>query len=319
MVRGDEVLHRLGEPDRPIYSRSAIKPLQALPLLERGIAARLSLTPPELALLSASHNGTPRHVEVVEQILARGGFTRDDLLCGPHAPFDQKASRAITAASSKPHRIHNNCSGKHAGFLLLAADMGVPQEQYLDPESASQQLIRRTVAEMAGLAYEDLGVGVDGCGAPTLHLPLTALARAFANLTNPQHLPPVRADACKTLLGAISEHPELLAGAGRLCTALIRSRPGAIYPKNGAEGLYAFGLPGRGLGVAIKVDDGAERGYQPVVVDLLRALSHWDEVPDPLRPFHLVPLRNTRKLVVGEVACAVSWPAVAWPPVTWPT
>jgi len=304
----------IGDPDLPVYCRSAVKPMQALPLIERGVAARLELDQEELALTSASHNGTEHHTAVAARILARGGFTADDLLCGPHPPFDVPAARAITRAGHQPQRIHNNCSGKHAGFLLLAADMGVAKADYLDPDSASQQLIRRTVAEMAGVAPDDVAVGMDGCGAPTLQLPLASLAHGFANLTNPDRLPPVRAAACRTLIDAITLNHVTLAGEGRLCTALIRSAPGRIYCKNGAEGVYAFGLVDRGIGVAIKVDDGTERGYLPVVVDLLRELSLWRElssggqVPRELASFHRVPIRNTQKIQVGEVTAAVTWP-----------
>jgi L-asparaginase II len=303
----------IGDPRQLVFCRSAVKPLQALPLVERGVAARLELGLQELALTSASHNGTDAHTAVAAAILARGGLVADDLLCGPHAPFDRPASRAITAAGGKPQKIHNNCSGKHAGFLLLAADMGVAKADYLDPECASQVLIRRTVAEMAGLAPDALTVGLDGCGAPTFRLPLENLAAAFANLTNPVGLAPVRAGACRTMLEAITKHPAILAGEGRLCTALIRSAPGRIYCKNGAEGVYAFGLPGRGVGVAIKIDDGSERGYLPVVVDLLRELSLWPDVPDRLREFHRVPVRNTQKVRVGEVSSAVEWPSTLRP------
>lgn len=303
------VRYSIGDPRQAVYCRSAVKPMQALPLVERGVATRLELGPEELALTSASHNGTEHHTAIAARILARGGFTPDDLRCGPHAPFDGPSSRAIAARSAKPQKIHNNCSGKHAGFLLLAADMGVSKEDYLDPETASQSLIRRTVVEMAGLSPADITVGLDGCGAPTFRIPLENLAAAFANLTNPEGLSPVREEACRTMLRAITEHPVTLAGEGRICTALIRSQPGKIYCKNGAEGVYAFGLPGRGIGFAIKIDDGSERGYLPVVVDLLREIAFWSEVPETLRAFHRVPVRNTQKIHVGEVTSVVQWPS----------
>lgn len=294
----------LGDIEQGVYARSAVKPLQALPLLELGVARSLAMTLPELSLTSASHNGTPAHVAIAEQILARGGFTAEDLLCGPHSPMDPVAGRALTAAGQEPRKIHNNCSGKHAGFLLLAQAMGVDKSGYLDPESASQLLVRQTVAEMAELDTDAIEVGMDGCGAPTLFLPLQSLARGFANLTNPRGPSAVRTEACQTLLQAISAHPDVLAGEGRICTALIRALPGAIYTKNGAEGIYAFGLPGRGIGAAIKIDDGRQRGYFPVVIGLLRALGVFpDGIPESLREFQAVPVRNTLKVPVGEVRC----------------
>lgn len=304
IVEHGQVRLALGDAEQGVYARSAVKPLQALPLLELGVAAGLGMTLAELALVSASHNGTPAHTALAEQILARGGFSPDDLLCGPHSPMDPVAGRALTAAGLKPQKIHNNCSGKHGGFLLLAQALGVDKAGYLDPDGAPQLLVRKTVAEMAELDVDAVEVGVDGCGAPTMHLPLIALARGFANLTNPRGQSAVRTQACETLLTAISAHPEVLAGEGRICTALIRELPGAIYTKNGAEGVYAFGLPGRGIGGAIKIEDGQQRGYFPVVIEILRALGLFpDGIPASLRAFQQVPVRNTLKAPVGEVRC----------------
>ena len=308
MVHRGEVAFALGDPDAYVCARSAVKPFQALPLIERGVAARLGLTSAELALTSSSHNGTPQQTAVAEQILGRGGFDQDDLLLGPHAPFDQRASIDIAAAGGKPQKIHNNCSGKHAGFLLLARDMGEAPERYLDPESDTQVLIRRTVAEMTHTPEAEIHVGIDGCGAPALGLPLRNLARGFANLTNPGALSDVRREACLLLRAAVADNPSIYAGEGRICTALIRSLPGIVYPKNGAEGVYAFGLAGRDVGVAIKVDDGETRGYLPVVVDLLEALGLWDQAPEAVREFRPRVVRNTQGLPVGEVSCTVSWP-----------
>ncbi len=308
VVHRGEVVFALGDPDQYVCARSAVKPFQALPLIERGVAARLGLTSAELALTASSHNGTPEQTALAKQILARGGFGQEDLLLGPHSPFDQKASIAIAAAGAKPQKIHNNCSGKHAGFLLLARDMEAEPEGYLEPDSEPQALIRRTVAEMTEIPEAQIHVGIDGCGAPALGLPLHNLARGFANLTNPAPLGDVRREACTLLRTAIADNPSIYAGVGRLCTALIQALPGIIYPKNGAEGVYAFGLAGRETGVAIKVDDGATRGYLPVVVDLLGNLGLWDEIPEVLREFCPRVVRNTQGLRVGEVSCTVSWP-----------
>jgi L-asparaginase II len=303
----------VGDPERMVYARSAVKPLQALPLLERGVAERLQLSTQELALLSASHNGTPQHVEVARSLLQKGGFGEADLLCGPHPPFDKKAALSIAQSGSKPQRIHNNCSGKHAGFLLLAQELGVDSSRYLDPDADSQQLVQQTVAAMAEVDPTRIQVGLDGCGAPSFWMPLVGIARSFARLTNPDGLDPVRARACRSMLDAITKEPLLLAGAGRLCTALVTALPGQVYPKNGAEGVYALGLVGRNIGIAVKVADGHERGYTPVVVDALRALGLFDGMPDDvvpeaLRHFHRVAIHNTQKRRTGEVTCAVDWP-----------
>jgi L-asparaginase II len=308
VIENGAVVFAVGDPDQMVYARSAVKPLQALPLLERGVAARLQLSTRELALVSASHNGTPQHVDVATGLLAKGGFTAEDLRCGPHLPFDKQAALAIAKNGGKARKPHNNCSGKHAGFLLLAQELGVDSSRYLDPGGDSQELVKQTVAAMADVDPTQVETGLDGCGAPSFWMPLSGIARAFARLTNPDGLDPVRAQACRTMLDAVTREPVLLAGEGRLCTALVRALPGKVYPKNGAEGIYAVGLPGRNIGMAIKVADGQERGYLPVVVDALRALGMFDEVPDSLRDFHRVPIYNTQKRHVGDVTCAVAWP-----------
>jgi L-asparaginase II len=307
VVRGSDVVHAWGDPERPIWCRSAVKPFQALPLLELGGPAA-ELTDAEVAVMSASHNGTPLHVEVVDRLLARGGLAREHLGCGPHPPLEREAAEALVRQGRDPERIHNNCSGKHAGFLLLARALSAPLGDYLDPASPPQVAARQAVADMAQVDPAGIEVAVDGCGAPTFRLTVVALARAFCRLANPAGLPAVRAAACGRLLRSITAEPGVLAGRGRLCTALIESAPGRVYPKNGAEGVYALGLPGRDLGVAIKVDDGSTRGYEAAVVEVLRGLGLWPEVPEPLRWFHARPVRNTRGDVVGAVEAAIEWP-----------
>ncbi len=312
---GDALAFAVGDVARPVFARSAVKPLQALPFLERGLADRLGLPPQELAVMCASHDGAPVHTAAVRSLLARGGLREDQLGCGPHAPFDHDSRLALLRAGEQPGKVHNNCSGKHSGFLHLAAACGDPLERYLDPDCSSQREVNAAVAAMAGLPGP-VPTGIDGCGAPTFVLPLAALARSFANLANPDGHGAVRAGACRRILDAVGRAPELLAGDKRFCTALLRQWPGRVFAKNGAEGVYAVALapdPARArfpqaLGIAIKIDDGAERGYQPVVVDLLQQLGALSrELPPALAAFHRQTLRNTQKLVVGEVACVHGW------------
>lgn len=304
-----------GDAGAPVICRSATKPLQALPFLERGLHRQLGLSAAEVAVMCASHEGTPAHVELVAGFLRRGGFGERDLRCGPHAPFDAAARAQLAAAGQPPTRLHNNCSGKHTGFLHLARAVGDAPERYLDPDSRCQQEIAAAVAAMAGV---DLPVerGVDGCGAPTFVLPLRALARSFARLANPVGLSPVRVAACATILDAAGKEPEMLAGKKRLCAALLRATATPMFPKNGAEGVYAVALapdanrrhcPGA-VGIAVKVHDGAERGYQAVIVDLLRHLGCFGgEVSPPLQAFWRPPIDTTRGERVGEVRCAIDW------------
>jgi L-asparaginase II len=315
-----ELALKLGDIDRPVFARSAVKPLQALPLIERGVPARLSLPVEELAVLCASHDGTSRHVEAVRSFLQRGGLQESMLGCGPHAPFEKASRLAMAQSGQKPRKVHNNCSGKHTGFLHLAKECGDSLSDYLDPGSAAQKLVATAVAEMAGLS-EPLATGIDGCGAPTFLMPLAALAKSFCQFANPQGLSSVRSNACRTIFQAVGQAPILLAGENRMCTALVRTWPGSAFAKNGAEGVYVVALapdvrrrrfPGA-IGLAIKIDDGAERGYQPVVIDLLRWLGAFESVcgvgavPDSLQRFDRIPIHNTQKLVVGEVKPVVDW------------
>jgi len=301
VVRGGQIAAAWGDPDLDVWCRSAVKPLQALPLFDRGVVDRLALTDEELAVISASHQGTPMHVATVDGILAKAGLTRDHLGCGPHAPFDRRTALDLARQGGHPERIHNNCSGKHAGFLLLAQACGTPLSDYLGAETEVQRSVRAALAEMMALPQERLQVALDGCGAPTFRAPLAALAHAFWRLANPAQLSAARQRACTRLLAAVNAAPLHLAGSGRLCTALVEAGGGRVYPKNGAEGVYAVGLAGLDVGIAIKVADGAERGYTPVVVDLLHRLGLWPEVPASLADFASMPIRNTRHELVGRV------------------
>ena len=316
VFHGDEPLLTLGDAAAPVFARSATKPFQALPFVERGLALRMALPAEELAVMCASHDGAAVHTAAVQSLLARGGFREEQLGCGPHAPFDTDTRLDLIRRGVKPGRVHNNCSGKHAGFLHLARDCGDDLGAYLDPGCRSQQEVQAAMAAMTGLEAP-LPTGLDGCGAPTFVMPLQALARAFGRLADPSMLPPARAAACRTVLDAAGRAPVHVAGERRFCTALLRTWPGRVFAKNGAEGVYAVALapdPSRGrlpraLGIAVKVDDGAERGYQAVVVDLLRALGAFGgaTVPDALAPFHVPPLHNTQHRVVGDVHCVVPW------------
>jgi L-asparaginase II len=318
---GGDLLFALGDAGAEVVCRSTTKPLQALPFFDRGLPERLGLGAPELAVMCASHGGAEPHVAAVRRFLAAGGLDESLLGCGPHAPLDADARRALLRQDRPPLRVHNNCSGKHAGFLHLANVCGDDLTGYLDPQCSSQQQVHAAVAAMAGVAGP-LPVGVDGCGAPTFSLPLRALARAFASLADPDGLPLPRAAACRAIVAAAGREPLLFAGEHRLCTALLRALPGRILPKNGAEGVYALALPPdparracpAGVGIAVKVDDGGERGYQPVLLDLLLRLGALDPpLPPALAAFHVQPVVNTRGERVGEARCAVDWAQAGLP------
>lgn len=315
VVYEGELVLAVGDVQREIFARSVVKPLQALPFLERGLDAALQLPPEEVAVMCASHDGAPRHLAAVRSFLARGGLGEEQLGCGPHPPFDADSRLELLRTGQRPGKVHNNCSGKHTGFLHLAAACGDDLAGYLDPDCRSQREVNAAVAAMAGLVGP-VPTGVDGCGAPTFLLPLTALALAFCRLANPAGLPAVRAAACRRILAAVGFAPALLAGERRLCTALLRQWPGRAFAKNGAEGVYAVALapdPARprwpgALGLAVKIDDGSERGYQPVVVDLLVRLGALPPaLPKEVATFAPIAIDNTQHKHVGDVRCVQRW------------
>jgi L-asparaginase II len=309
VTRDDAVLHAWGDVDAAVFVRSAAKPFQLLPFFERGLADRYGVTAAEVAILIASHNGTPEHVAVVRGLMQRIGVSESELLCGPHAPYDIHASVEIARTGGKPLPIHNNCSGKHTGFVRLAREHHVDVARYLDPAGASQQEVRQTVQEMTSTRDDEMFVGIDGCGAPTFRMPLVALARGFGRLATPSGCPPKRVAAARAMLGAITSFPHIFSGHGRLEEALINALPGRIFPKNGAEGIYAIGLPGTGIGIAVKIADGAARAYEPVIIDLLQRLGAFTDVPAELERFRRPPVVNTQKLVVGHVESALGSPS----------
>jgi len=284
------VVASFGQPDRPVFLRSAAKPFQALPLVEDGAADRFGLSDEELALACGSHGGEEAHVLVARRILARVGMDDGALACGPQLPMHGPSARALLSGGGRPERIHNNCSGKHAGMLLLARDQGWAVEGYHEAGHPVQERMAREVAHWTGLRPADLGRGIDGCGVVCFTAPLVALARGYAALFA-QALED-RGDAASRVVAAMTRYPFHVAGTGRLCTALMEAFPGAVLAKVGAEGVYGAAFRGREgvFGVAIKVEDGARRAVEAALVALLvrRGLREggegggaWPAVLDP--------------------------------------
>jgi L-asparaginase II len=305
---GGALVGRAGAPELVTYARSAVKPFQALPLVEAGALERLGLTEEELALCCASHSGAPLHVAAARSILARAGVTEDALACGAHASLDPVTARAMRERGEQPARIHSNCSGKHAGMLALARLLDAPPEGY---HLAGHPVQRRLVAEMgrwAGVRPESIALGVDGCGVPTYGLTLEALARAFAALA-------VAAgrgvNGPARVLGAMARHPEYVAGQRRLCTAVIRATRGRVLPKVGAEGVYGVAIPQAGVGVALKVEDGGRRALEPALLAALSGLGLLTGVElAELAVFAKREVMNTRGEVVGRIEARIVVEAV---------
>ena len=303
-----ELVAAWGDVERPVYARSAVKALQALPLLESGAAARYGLSPAEIALACASHTGEARHVALVSAWLARLGLSEADLECGAHAPADAAAAQALLREGQRPSALHNNCSGKHSGFLTTALHLGEPTKGYIEAVHPVQRRVAQALAEMADCAEALTPTAIDGCGIPTLALPLTGVATAMARLADPQGLSPARRQAADTIRAAIAAHPELVAGSGKLCTEVMTVAPGVLV-KAGAEGVYTAILPALGLGVALKIDDGAMRAAEVAILAVLHRLGALDAAQESVLDHRRAPaILNVAGRAVGMMRpCAAGW------------
>ena len=288
----------LGDVESPIYPRSSLKPIQALPLVESGAADAFGLGQEELALACASHSGEPMHTERVAAWLAKIGCRGSDLACGPHAVRYEPVAEAMIREGRKPTRLHNNCSGKHTGFLTVARHWNIATEGYERHDHPVQQAVAKALGELSGIA-KPLPWGIDGCTAPNFALPLAAFARALAKLADPSSLSESRAKAMRRLVGAMTAHPELVAGTGRSDTILMRAAKGRAATKAGAEAYYAAIIPESGLGIALKIDDGAGRGAETAIASILESLGllGQDTVAHELAQ---APILNTADGIVGE-------------------
>jgi len=296
----------LGDVERPIFPRSALKPVQAVPLTESGAAEAFGLSDEEMALACASHSGEPMHTTRIEAWQKRIGCSVSDLACGPHRPVHEPTATAMIERGEKPTSLHNNCSGKHTGFMSLARQLGAPVAGYQLIDHPAQQAVQRTLKELAGLSGE-IPYGVDGCTVPNFAIPLKALARAMAQIADPSGQASSRAAASRRIVRAMMAHPELVAGSGRACTMLMRDNPG-IAVKTGAEGVYVGILPQLGLGVALKIDDGATRAAETAIAALLIGLG---AVADEGAAAGLAraSVLNTRGVAVGQRRAIFKLPA----------
>jgi L-asparaginase II len=296
---------RHGAIDQPVYARSALKPIQALALVETGAAAAFAVTPRELALACASHNGEPMHVDAVRAWLARLDLDERALECGAHLPNHPPSAAALLRGGDAPSAAHNNCSGKHAGFLTVARHLGHPTAGYIRPEHPVQQHVLGAIEQMVGLDLGRAPRGTDGCGIPVIGVPLENLAYAMARFGAPDNLPDARATAARRLYAAMAATPEMVAGSGRFCTIALQALGGRGIVKTGAEGVFMAAFPEFGLGAALKVIDGARRAAEVAMATLIFDLGLVDAEKQPtLRRYLHEPLHNHAGTAVGEVRMA---------------
>ncbi len=303
------VVATIGDIDRPIFPRSAVKVLQAIPLVESGAAGQLGLDDEELAIACASHNGEPAHTAVVARMLGKAGLDASALECGTHWPYLDVVSRAIAAAGREPDALNNNCSGKHAGFLCLACRLsaGVDLRRYAKGYvGANHPVMREITAALqatTGFDLERAPRGTDGCSIPTFAIPLRHLAHAFARVGTGVGLGAGAARAAGRLREAVARRPFMVAGSARFDTKVMERLGARVFSKVGAEGVYCAALPERGLGVAIKIDDGNNaRAAEVAMAATIEALVALDDADASfMRGLSDVTLRNWNGIEVGAL------------------
>jgi L-asparaginase II len=287
------VVFRAGDIDAAVYPRSAVKALLALPLVETGAADRLGLTEAEIALACSSHSGEAVHVQTAMSMLAKAGRDAACLECGVQWPTNSRAAHALAASGATATALHNNCSGKHSGFICLACDRAEDPAGYIRPEHPTMREVTAALADLTGATLDESNRAVDGCSIPTYAIPLRALALAFARFGAAADMPADRAAATRRIRAAVAANPMLVAGTGRFDTRIMQALGPRVFSKGGAEGAYCAAIPELGYGIAVKCDDGAGRAAQiataalighflgvadePVVADLTRpTLTNWN-------------------------------------------
>jgi L-asparaginase II len=297
-----------GDVTRPVYARSAIKSLQAIPLVESGAADAFGLGDEELALACASHNGEPGHVERVAAWLAKIGLSEADLECGTHLPFHEGSAHALVCRHEHPSALHNNCSGKHTGFLTTAVHLGEKTKGYIGYGHPVQQRILGVLEQMTGCGLGDAPWAADGCSIPTIAIPLEGLAFAMARIADPDDLPSSRRDAVLRIRKAWAAQPFLVAGTGRFDTEIMQACHGRVMTKVGAEGVFCAALPEYGLGVALKIEDGADRAANVAMAAILQRIGALDDADPEIAGRWLAPeIRTRRGVTVGTVRGAAGF------------
>ena len=291
-----EMVASWGNPQLAIYPRSSAKMIQALPLITSGAADAMGLGSRQFALACASHNGAAIHTDPVQRWLGDLGLDDDALRCGSHDPKDRTAMHGLILDGKTPCQIHNNCSGKHAGFLSLAQHLKAGPD-YIEIDHPVQRAVKQTTEEVAG--EDTQGWAVDGCSAPNFRLSLSGLARSMAYFATAHTRSDVSSSAAERLRTAMMAHPELVAGEGRACTNIMRACAGAAAVKTGAEGVFIAILPEKGLGVALKISDGATRASEcaiATILELLGVLPH-----EAAASLVATPVTNCRNITTGQV------------------
>lgn len=293
-----QVVRSWGDPDAVIYPRSSAKMIQALPLITSGAAEKFGLTSEQLALACASHNGAEIHTSRVNSWLTQLGLTDSDFRCGPQLPNDVPARNGLIKTDTSPCQVHNNCSGKHAGFLTLAQHMGAGPE-YVEMDHPVQQACLTAFEETTG--QDSPCFGIDGCSAPNFATTVTGLARSMAWFASASGRSDRSSIAAKQLVAAMTAHPDLVAGETRACTNLMRAMGGKVAIKTGAEAVFIAIIPEKRLGVALKIVDGATRASECAIAAILVSLGVLDANHPETLKYMNTPIRSRRGIEAGIV------------------
>ena len=296
-------LFSIGTVDHPVFPRSAVKAMQALALVESGAADALGFGDRELALASASHSGEPEHARLAANMLKATGKDEGALECGCHWPMSQDAMIDLARSGGEPSQLHNNCSGKHAGFICTACHLGIDPKGYINYDHPVQGMMRDIMADLTGEHFGVDNCGTDGCSIPTYAIPLSSLAAGFAKMNAGTGLEPVRAKAARRLIDACMAQPYYVAGTKRTCTRLMETVPGRIFAKTGAEGVFCAVLPQEGISIAVKCEDGTKRAVDAMVTALVARFLDVDEtVRETLLSQANRTLKNWNRIEVGTIA-----------------
>jgi L-asparaginase II len=301
VAANEEIVFEVGDIRSPIYPRSAIKPVQALALVESGALRRFGLDDSHVCLASASHAGEVEHARRVETWLQTIGLDAGALECGAHRPYSQDACDALVRSGIEPTAVQNNCSGKHCGYLTVARHFGEDYHGYIEPDHPVQRLVTRTIEEVCDWPLAGARPGVDGCGVPVHGIPLRHLAVAFAAFSKAPGAGDSRSIARATIRDAILRYPRLIAGQGQFCTRVIEKSAGSAILKSGAEGVLTATLLEEGIGIAVKIDDGAKRAAEVLMASILQRFTSNPSFAECLADESDVAVRNVAGRCVGRI------------------
>lgn len=296
------VLWACGDPDLITYTRSSAKAFQFLPVYESGAVKRYGFSLQQVAIMLGSHTGTPEHEQTTKSNLDLIGLDESYLKCGTHVPIYLQEKGYVPVEGQKFSSLAHNCSGKHSGQLALSLHIGDDPKDYIEPDSKTQQMVKRAVAEAYDYPIDKIQMGIDGCSLPNFALPLRNMAKSYARLVTKTADSAIRREAYQTVVSAMQQYPVMVSGPGRCDLAVTEASGGDVILKVGGEAVEVIGILSKGLGIAIKISDGDMRALWPVIIETLRQLGVFSDAQvTALAKFSRPQLHNFRQIRVGEI------------------